>query len=44
MQIPINVPLISNPYNWIIVLLMVLIAGYGLAVIFHGPVAQNQGT
>lgn len=32
--IPINVELIAHPINWIIVLLMVTIAGLGLSLIF----------
>jgi hypothetical protein len=33
-RIPINWALISNPVNWVIVLLMAYIAGLGLALIF----------
>jgi hypothetical protein len=32
--IPINFELIANPINWVIVVLMVVIAGLALAVIF----------
>ena len=38
----INTALISNPYNWIIVTLMVAIGGLGLALIFPS-VAQPKG-
>lgn len=32
--IPLNFALMANPYNWIVVTLMVLIAGMALAAIF----------
>lgn len=32
--IPINVALISNPFNWLIILLMLIIASYILEVFF----------
>lgn len=32
--IPINVELIRNPYNWVVVVLMVVIAGLALHLIF----------
>jgi len=34
MQIPLNLPMMANGYNWIILVLMVTIAGLGLASIF----------
>jgi len=34
-KIPVNFAILSNPWNWIIVLLMVYIAGLALALIFH---------
>lgn len=43
--LPINWPLLANPLNWVIVLLMVIIAGYLLHVIlpssFPTPNSDN---
>lgn len=36
-SIPLNFELAGNPVNWIIVLLMVAIAGMGVSLIFHQP-------
>lgn len=33
--VPINIPLISNPWNWLVVILMVWIFGLALALLFH---------
>lgn len=33
--IPINTELAGNPVNWVIVLLMILIAGLSISLIFH---------
>jgi len=33
-KIPINWNLISNPVNWVIVILMISIAGLGIAAVF----------
>lgn len=33
MTIPLNLPLMANPVNWIIVTLMVLIGGFALALL-----------
>lgn len=35
--IPLNFAIMKNPYNWIIVTLMVAIAGLGLALLFPQP-------
>lgn len=32
--VPLNFELMRNPFNWIILLLMVLVAGYALALLF----------
>jgi predicted membrane channel-forming protein YqfA (hemolysin III family) len=32
--IPLNFDLMANPINWVIITLMVLIAGFGVAYIF----------
>lgn len=34
--VPINWPLVSNPWNWLVILLMVWIAGLALALVFPG--------
>ncbi len=33
--IPLNFALMANPVNWLIVTLMVLVAGAGFALVFH---------
>jgi len=33
--IPLNFALMGNPYNWFVITLMVLIAGFGIALIWH---------
>jgi hypothetical protein len=38
--IPINWALISTPTNWIVVTLMVMIAGFGLALITQTPSSE----
>lgn len=40
--LPINWTLIKNPVNWIIVFLMVAIAGAGIAVIFSATQSQED--
>ena len=35
--IPLNFELLRNPYNWVVVLLMVMIAGLAVATIFPAP-------
>jgi len=39
--LPLNWPLLGNPVNWIVVFLMVAIAGAGLALIIQ-PTAQTE--
>lgn len=39
--IPLNFALLANPLNWVIVTLMVAIAGLGLAVIFTTPANED---
>lgn len=34
-SVPLNFALLSNPWNWIIVLLMVYIVGLAFALLFH---------
>lgn len=40
--IPLNWELMSNPINWIIIFLMVAIAGYGLAFITSFAVTTTE--
>lgn len=43
--IPVNFDLLGNPVNWIIVFLMIAIAGVGLAlVIQHSTPSANEET
>jgi len=39
--VPLNLAMMANGYNWIILVLMVTIAGLGLALIFPS-IAQEQ--
>lgn len=48
-KLPLNFVLLSNPINWVIVFLMVAIAGVSLALIFSGknvnpstPIEENN--
>lgn len=41
-NIPLNWTLMKNPINWIIIFLMIAIAGAGLAVIVTNPGAANE--
>jgi hypothetical protein len=34
-KIPLNTALLANPVNWLIIILMVWIAGLAMALIFH---------
>jgi hypothetical protein len=36
-KIPLNFGLMANPYNWVVIWLMVVIAGLGLALIVPKP-------
>ena len=40
--IPLNWVLMANPVNWIIIFLMVAIAGYGLAFVTSFAVAPTE--
>lgn len=40
--IPINWALISNPYNWVVIILMVAIAGYGVAILFNPSPLEDK--
>jgi len=42
--IPVNWELLRNPVNWIIVFLMVAIAGAAVAVIFVSTSAQSENS
>jgi len=35
--VPLNTELMANPVNWVIILLMVFIAGLALSLAFHNP-------
>lgn len=39
--IPLNFGIMANGYNWIVLVLMVTIAGLGLALIFPAVTAPN---
>jgi hypothetical protein len=39
--LPLNLELMSNPYNWVVVALMVLMAGLALGLIFHPANAET---
>jgi hypothetical protein len=41
--IPINTELASNPANWIIVTLMVVIFGLAVSLVFHAPMEGSKG-
>jgi len=41
--VPINIELIRNPYNWVVVVLMVVIAGLALNLIFS-QMPTSDGT
>lgn len=43
MQIPLNLPMMSNGYNWIILILMVTIAGLALSMLFPTVATPNTG-
>lgn len=40
-KIPLNFELLSNPVNWVIILLMVAIAGLAVNLIFSKPTAGD---
>lgn len=39
--IPINTELAGNPLNWVVVTLMVMIAGLAISLVFHNPFGKN---
>lgn len=41
--IPLNVELIANPYNWVVIFLMVTIAALGLHLLFTPTAAAQDG-
>jgi hypothetical protein len=41
MQVPLNIAMMKNPYNWIILVLMVAVAGLALAMIFPSAAAPT---
>lgn len=42
-KIPLNFSLLANPYNWLIVLLMVYIVGLALSLVFHRNILPDSG-
>jgi len=40
-RIPLNFALMSNPWNWIVILLMVYIIGLALSLLFNKNVLPN---
>lgn len=40
--LPLNFALMANPVNWVIITLMVALAGLGLALIFDGQTAGDD--
>jgi hypothetical protein len=40
--IPLNWALLGNPINWVIVVLMIAIAGYSVALIFNNSTANGS--
>lgn len=40
--IPLNLELMANPINWVIITLMVLIAGLGLSLIMSPTLKNNE--
>jgi hypothetical protein len=43
-KIPLNFELMKNPYNWVIIVLMVAIAGFAVALIFNVEPSPEQTT
>lgn len=42
-RIPLNFALLSHPANWLIILLMVWIAGLALSLLFHKQILPVPG-
>jgi hypothetical protein len=40
--VPLNIDLIANPFNWVIVVLMIAVAGIGLAFVFPSIVEAKD--
>jgi len=43
-KIPLNFELMKNPYNWVVIVLMVAIAGFAVALIFNVEPSPEQTT
>lgn len=41
-SIPLNLDLMVNPFNWVIVVLMLAIAGIGLAFVFPSIIEKKE--
>ena len=44
MQIPLNLAMMRNPYNWVILVLMIAVAGMALALVFPTVAAPTGAT
>jgi len=44
MRLPVNIELLKNPYNWLVVGLMVAILGLALHLIFGHSASTHDGT
>lgn len=42
--VPVNWALASNPWNWIVIVLMVYIVGLALSLLFHKQILPATGT
>ena len=42
-SIPLNLDMMANPYNWVVITLMVLIAGLALSLLFPQSANTDQG-
>jgi len=42
MKLPLNIPLMANPYNWIVLVLMVAIAALALSLLFPSAAPTNM--
>lgn len=40
-SIPLNLAIMANPYNWIVITLMVLIGGLALALLVNPPTTSE---
>ena len=39
--VPLNFSLLSNPMNWLTVLVMIFVAGLALSLLFHRPLSGD---